>query len=146
MERILPTDEELMQMGKKYQEGEDYPKEARDAEDDHIYSRITEIVEECKKNNLEGDGYVSLEDYIGIYRGTWQVRYGFYRSSGFVEALEKGESSAIYKLAESILGEKAKSWMDLPNDNFGGFAPSELITLGKGHKVRRFLNATKEGY
>ena len=80
MERILPTEEELMEMGLAYQEGAKYPNKAKEAEDDYIYDNILLIVEKCKEiNSRRDEGYTYLEDYIGIYRGEWQVRYGFYR-------------------------------------------------------------------
>jgi len=81
MDRILPTEEELMQMGQDYQNGGKYPSIAKEAEDAYIYENILEIVEKCKESNsLRESGYTYLEDYIGIYRGSWQANYGFYRS------------------------------------------------------------------
>lgn len=34
---------------------------------------------------------------------------------------------------------KAMFWLTTPNPNFGGIAPSDLIKMGRGQKVYRFI-------
>ena len=37
-------------------------------------------------------------------------------------------------------------WYSLVNPNFGYISPSNLISLGRAHKVRQFVQAKTEGY
>ena len=146
MNRVFPTESELQKMGLEYQEGKEYPMEARNAEDDYIYEHILEIVEKCKENNEDGEDYVELEDYIGIYRGTWQARHGFYRSTKVIERLEKEEIDKILEEVTPMLGsELSKSWLNLPNKEFGGSSPISLIAGGLGYRVLKFLKSVKDG-
>lgn len=96
MERILPTEEELMKMGIAYQEGGDYPRVAQRAEDQYIHDHILEISEKCmEENERDYPDYTYLEDFIGIYRGSWQCQYGFYRTM----------KEKVTALAKETLGE-----------------------------------------
>lgn len=99
----LPTEKELIEMGLEYQEGKPYPTQAQEAEDQYIYETLMDIVE-CWR--ISKFGHASLERYIGIYRGMWQDKYGFYRphqinyisgkkAAEFLEQCEKSETEDI---------------------------------------------------
>ena len=140
----LPSDEELMQMGVAYQEGGKYPPEARMAEDRYIYDNIHKIISECEESNSQDNEYTYLEDVIGKYRGTWQCRYGFYRS---IQVIERVEVEEVLALATRVIGsDKVDSWLNNPTDNFGGSSPNDLIKAKKWNKVKFFLRSIDEGY
>lgn len=63
------------------------------------------------------------------------------RNDEFLELLEMLKPFFPYKPEE-----KSRFWMEVPNPNFGGVAPIDLIILGRGHKVRAFIESAKEGY
>jgi len=141
---LKPTDDELRMMGEAYQLGViEYPKEAQEAEDQYVYNHIEEIIGMCKKNNR------TLEQEIGVYRGTWEIEYGFCRSEEVINNLKNKEIENIKsELLSYFKGdeEKVKLWLKTPNMNFGDCSPMTLIHLNRGHKVMSFIKAAKEGY
>lgn len=145
MERKLPTEEELMQMGASYQEGGEYPRAAQLAEDLYIHDNILRISEEIlKENERDYPDYVSLEDNIGMSRGSWQCKYGFYRTA---EVIKRVEREKITSLAKEVIEDTCVSgWLSNPNLNFGGSSPEKLIDEGRSLKVRRYLESIKEGF
>ena len=40
---------------------------------------------------------------------------------------------------------KTSIWMNTPNPMFGELIPMSLILLGRGHKVKQFIEAAREG-
>lgn len=54
-------------------------------------------------------------------------------------------AGALEFVAESFNGDtkKAKAWFKMPNLNFGGISPRELILRGKKNKVIQFISSSK---
>ena len=53
------------------------------------------------------------------------------------------EYDEIREMVVTILGkDKADLWMKFENLNFGGTSPATLILMGRGHKVREFVEAS----
>lgn len=140
----LPSDEELMQMGVAYQEGGEYPLAAQQAEDQYIHDNILRISEETlEENERDYPDYVSLEDNIGIARGSWQCRYGFYRT---VEVIRRVELEKIVALVGEVFNSEVcfDTWLLDKNPNLGGSTPQSLIDKGRANKVILYLESLKE--
>lgn len=48
-------------------------------------------------------------------------------------------------LSEKDVALKCARWVLLPNLNFGNFTPEEMVKLGKGQKVEKYIQRQIEG-
>lgn len=120
-----------------------------------VSNQITESLSKNYLNLFDDDGNVKIEEtqnFLEISRAELAELFSLTADQLRPDRIGPRTKDKIAELAgalefvaESFDGDakKAKAWFKMPNLNFGGAAPRELILRGKKNKVVQFILASR---